>query len=125
MPVRRTEELGPLVAAAAGGDQAAWRTLTDRFSGLVWAIARNHRLSTMDAADVSQVVWLRLVEHVGRIRKPERLPGWIQTTTRNECLRLLKSSGRAIPTDSDTDLEPPAIPLEVDAGILTAERDQL
>ena len=40
-----------------------------------------------DGDDVSQTVWLRLVEHLGALREPDALPGWIRTTTRNECLR--------------------------------------
>ena len=32
-------------AAAAAGDQGAWEAIVDRFSGLVWATARAHRLS--------------------------------------------------------------------------------
>ena len=117
-------DLSTLVALAAMGDERAWVSITDRFAGLVWAVCRNHRLSNSDAADVGQVVWLRLVEHLGRIREPERLAGWIQTTTRNECLRILKTAGRTIPTDDDTELEPaePTLPAP-DARLLTAERD--
>ena len=62
----------------------------DRFSGLVWATARAHRLSSADAADVVQTTWLRLVENLDRIREPEALGGWLATTARRECLRLLR-----------------------------------
>src|SRR3954462_5922819 len=67
-----TAGLTELVLSAAEGDQAAWDALVDRFAGLVWSIARAHRLSAADAADVSQTTWLRLVEHLGRIRDPQR-----------------------------------------------------
>ena len=39
------EPVAPLLLAAASGDSAAWDTLVDRFSGLLWATARAHRLS--------------------------------------------------------------------------------
>ena len=61
------------VVAAAGGDSEAWERLVERFSGLVWAVARSHRLSDADAADVTQTTWLRLAEHLHRIRQPERV----------------------------------------------------
>ena len=96
-------DLTGLVAAAAGGDQAAWATLVNRFSGLVWSVARAHRLDQADAADVSQTTWLRLVEHLERIREPERVGAWLAATARHECLRVLRRSGRQVPTDLDLD----------------------
>jgi len=40
---------GDLLRAAAAGDEAAWNEIVDRFSSLVWATARAHRLSRDDA----------------------------------------------------------------------------
>ncbi|RZS82982.1 RNA polymerase sigma factor (sigma-70 family) [Motilibacter rhizosphaerae] len=88
--------VGVLVRAAAEGDAAAWDAIVERFARLVWGVARAHRLSASDAADVSQTVWLRLVEHLGRLREPEALAGWIATTARNESLRLLRQGGREL-----------------------------
>ena len=73
-----------LVHAAREGRQDAWDAIVDRFLPLVGAIIRRHRLSEADGDDVSQTVWLRLVEHLDALREPEALPGWIRTTTRNE-----------------------------------------
>lgn len=80
------------VTAAAAGDADAWNALVDRYSGLVWAVARGEGLSRADAADVSQTTWLRLAEHVGRIRAPERVGSWLATTARHECWRLAKTA---------------------------------
>ncbi len=93
-------DVAALVRAAAGGDQSAWNALVERFAGLVWHVARAHRLDAADAADVSQTVWLRLVESLPRLREPAAVPGWIVTTTRHECLRVIRRSGREIPDDS-------------------------
>ena len=48
-----------------------------RYSPLVMAITRSYQLDTVDAQDVSQTVWLRLVEHLGYLRTPDALPGWL------------------------------------------------
>ena len=53
----------------------------------------------VDAEDVSQVVWLRLVEHLSALREPAALPGWIATTTQRECLRLLRATRQDEPLD--------------------------
>jgi RNA polymerase sigma factor (sigma-70 family) len=116
---------GALVRAAAAGDQAAWDALVERFAPLLWSIARGHGLGSADAADVSQTTWLRLVEHLDRIREPDRLAGWLAVTARNECLRILRRSGRDVPSLEETiDLSDPRLP-PVEAGVLVEERDQL
>src|SRR3954451_4938556 len=101
---RPTAGLVQLVHAAADGDQEAWDALVDRFAGLVWSIARAHRLSATDAADVSQTTWLRLVEHLRPIRDPERGGAWIASTARHECLRVIRHAGRVV-ADGDRDLD--------------------
>ena len=63
--------------AATAGDRNAWDALVNRFAATVWAVARGHRLSAADAADVSQTTWLRLVENLHRIRGRSAWgPGW-------------------------------------------------
>jgi RNA polymerase sigma factor (sigma-70 family) len=112
-----------LVSAAIDHDGEAWDELVRRFAGLVAHTIRKFRLSSADAQDVSQLVWLRLVEHLGALREPAALPGWLVTTTRHECERHLRINGRSVATDP-TDLEPadrsgtPAI----DESLLADER---
>ncbi|WP_216849533.1 RNA polymerase sigma factor [Pimelobacter simplex] len=121
-----TGPLSMLVPAAREGDQDAWDTIVDRFAPLVDAIIRGHRLSEADGDDVSQTVWLRLVEHLGDLREPDALPGWIRTTTRHECLRLLAARGRVRPVDPQDDAGLDAVAEDTtDTGLLDAERAQL
>src|SRR5215211_7638838 len=79
---RDMSEVAELVRAAAEGDQAAWNGLVDRYNGLVWSVARSHRLATADASDVVQTTWLRLVENLGRLQDPDRVGAWLATTAR-------------------------------------------
>jgi RNA polymerase sigma factor (sigma-70 family) len=111
-----------LVKEAAVGNAVAWNGLVDRFSGLVWSIARKHRLATADAADVSQIVWLRLVEGLGTIRDPERIGAWLAAVTRHECVRMLRRSGREAPVDDTGMAETPAGDRHTDEDLLEAER---
>jgi RNA polymerase sigma factor (sigma-70 family) len=81
-----------LVVRARNGDKQAWDALVERYAPLVWSICRRHRLDVADADDVGQSVWLRLVEQLDRIRDPAALPGWLATTTRRECWRVLRAA---------------------------------
>jgi RNA polymerase sigma factor (sigma-70 family) len=93
------KRVAALVAAAAGGDEGAWSGLVDHFAGLVWSVIRGYRMSAADAADVSQTTWLRLAEHIHKVREPERVGAWLATTAGRECLRLIRHNQRAVPSD--------------------------
>lgn len=95
--------MSELVALAADGDQGAWREIVGRYSGLVWSVARSHNLSHTDADEVSQTTWLRLVEHLGRLREPERMGGWLAATARHESARVLRRAGRELLDDAPAD----------------------
>ncbi|HEY6789560.1 MAG TPA: sigma-70 family RNA polymerase sigma factor [Trebonia sp.] len=88
-----------LVAAAIAGDQSAWDALVDRYGSMLWSLTRSYRLAPADAADVVQTTWLRLVENLDRIVDPERLPGWLATTVRRECLRVSRRADIPRPGD--------------------------
>src|SRR6266540_1253387 len=104
LPGRTREEATPvpgdepsvtdLVARAGGGDERAWSALVARYAPLVWSVCRGYRLDEADAADVSQTVWLRLVEQLQTLRDPAALPGWLVTTTSRECVRMRMAAVR-------------------------------
>ena len=114
------ENTASLVAAAAGGDQAAWNRLVELHSGLLWGVARAHRLSGSDAADVVQTTWLRLVEHLPEIRNPDGVGAWLATTARRESLLTLRRGRRCEPCEQVVAVaEAPGL----DARLLDDERD--
>lgn len=113
--------VAPLLAGAAQGMDTAWREIVDRYSPLVSAVCHRHRISGADADDVTGAVWLQLVANLARIREPEALPGWIVTTTKHECLTLLRHRKRNVLTDSvrlDATVE-----TDFDAGLIATERE--
>jgi RNA polymerase sigma factor (sigma-70 family) len=102
----RTDDVGGLVLAAARGDATSWRALVERFSGLVWSVARGYGLANADAEEVYQTTWLRFAEHVGRLKEPDRAGAWLATTARHECFRLSRARTRVDLTDDLDGLAP-------------------
>ncbi len=115
-------EVAELLQLAATGNRAAWSALVGRYESLLWSVARSHRLDEASASDVVQTTWLRLVEHVGDLRNPDALAGWLATTARNECLRVLRHQSRQIPTQDDRMPEDVIAPVD-GARLLAQERD--
>jgi len=119
------DDTGLLVRSAANGDEVAWRGLVTRFSSLVWAVARAHRLTNADAADVYQTTWLRLAEHIGRIEHPDRIGAWLATAARRECLQSLRSAAKTAPTDDMDRLDiTPAAGNPTEEAVLAAETER-
>ena len=94
-----TGDLERMLQAAAGGDGAAWAAIVERFSSLVRSVGRRHRLPAQDVDDIAQTTWLRLFEHVERVREPNALGGWLVTTARHESLRVLARGARDVPCE--------------------------
>lgn len=97
-----------MLSLAARGDQNAWNALVDRFGQMVWSVARGFRLDDATAKDISQTVWLKLIENIDSIDDPERLPGWLATTCRRESMRVSRRQERDVPTVFEYDVEDPA-----------------
>jgi len=113
-----------LVARARSGDRQAWDALVERYAPLIWSICRRHRLGQADADDVGQSVWLRLLDQLDRVREPAALPGWLSTTTRRECLRVLSAAQGPHATIYALDVEslPDQRAGTADQELLAAER---
>jgi RNA polymerase sigma factor (sigma-70 family) len=123
--MRDDPSVAALVARVGEGDQAAWNELVERYSPLVWSICLQYQLNRQDIDDVGQNVWLLLVEHIGSLREPAALPGWLATTTRHEALRVLRASRRRDHADLPPDDQLPPGPADatIEQELITAERD--
>lgn len=98
-----------LVKLARDGDQSAKASLVDKLQRLVWHTIAEFGMSREDRQDVYAATFARLFEHLDTIRDPERLPGWIATTARNEAHTLLRARARVVVSDEmeeETDPRP-------------------
>lgn len=92
VPAVATSSVADLLLRAGDGDPAAWEEIVRRYGKLVSSTVRSFRLQDADALDAVQMTWLRLAENAHRVIFPERLGGWLATTARHECLRILRQS---------------------------------
>ena len=85
-----------LLLRVGDGDPVAWEEIVRRYGAVVSATVRSFRLQDADALDATQTTWLRLAEHAHQIQHPERLGGWLVTTARRICLRILSDAKRPL-----------------------------
>jgi len=110
-----------LVARCQRGDAAAWRVLVQRYQRLVYAVARRAGMDEHGAADVFQVVFTRLVEHLPRLREADKLQAWIVTTAKREVLAHWRRGKRTVSMTGDTEGGDPAAAFDVADGAAIPE----
>jgi RNA polymerase sigma factor (sigma-70 family) len=98
----RADRITALMSAARQGSDDAVGELVTEFSPLLWHVARAAGLSSGDAEDVLQTVWIRLLEHLDEIRTPAALGGWLVVTAKREAWRVRAAERKQIPTDTDS-----------------------
>lgn len=79
-----------MVAAAASGDERAWRRLVHRYKRLVYSIPRRYRLSDEDCDDIFQGVFASLVRDLPKIQDPGAITNWLITSTHRACWKASK-----------------------------------
>ncbi len=83
-----------------------------RFEPAVAAMITTYRLQEADARDATQRTWLRMLENHQQIREPEALGGWLKTTARRECLRILAEQRRLEPLPDGTEYADTGVDVE-------------
>ena len=81
-----------LMTRAANGDKQAWETLVERYAPLIWSTCRRYQLSSADAADIGQAIWLQLMDQLGKVRDLAALTGWLAATTQRECGKVRRAA---------------------------------
>jgi len=94
MAVVQADGLRQLIMAAREGDEAAWRALVDRYTGLLRSRCQRYRLSDEDTKDVVQTTWLLALQNLRQLRSDEHLAGWLATIAERECVRVLRGMSR-------------------------------
>ena len=107
------------------GNAESWNRLVERFTPLVWTVARSFGCNTADAAEITQITWLRLAENIDRIKYPERLGAWLVTTARRECIRHRRLRSRETTWGEPPPRHEAARAPSADLPVLLAERDDV
>src|SRR5438046_10052285 len=79
---------------AHGHSEEAFRTLVDRYAGLVYHAALRQARNPHTAQDVTQAVFIALAQKADRIRSGTILSGWLFRATRFALSNLAREETR-------------------------------
>ena len=111
----RVEPSDEQLATAAGrGDRTAFGALVERYRAPLVAYVAGIMGRDQDAEEVAQEALLRAWRHIGRLRQPERVGGWLHRITHNLAVSQMRKprlvslpANQALPTPASCDSSQP------------------
>jgi len=98
----RGERIASLVGEARQGSEEALGQIVTELTPMLWQVARAAGLSSGDAEDVVQTVWMRLIAHLDDIHTSAALTGWLVVTARREAWRVRAEGRKHFPADTES-----------------------
>ncbi len=96
-----------LLDACRAGDQNAWDLLVARYERLVFSVALRNGVTREEAADVTQMTFIALLESITRLRDEQRLASWLMSVARRLAWRQRRRSERERPLEQVSSAEDP------------------
>ena len=79
-----------LVDACLNGDESSWQELVELVTPAILAVCRMMRLSREESLDIFGQVCCILLENLKNLKSPEKIIGFVSTSTRREILRVIR-----------------------------------
>ncbi len=86
--VARPRSDADLIRGCRAGESDAWDALVGRYERLVFSVALRNGLGSEDAADVTQMAFVALLDSLSALRDDERLSSWLMTVARRQSWRV-------------------------------------
>jgi len=80
--------------------------LVERYQRLVFSVALRNGLSMEDAADITQLTFMALLDSIDQVRGVDRLGSWLMTVARRQAWRLRR---RAVQEQHSLGSVPPVV----------------
>ena len=90
-----------LVIQAQQGDRTALGELFERFYGHVFSIAWRRLGDFGEAQELTQDVFVQVMEKIGQLREPECFPGWLRTITHRSAINRGMRRAPEIPSEPE------------------------
>ena len=87
-----------MLTACRAGDQDAWELLVGRYERLVFSVALRNGVTREEAADITQMTFVALLESIGRLRDEQRLASWLMSVARRLAWRQRRRNQREYPS---------------------------
>ena len=106
-----SDDYTQLVKRCCKRDERAMRTLYDRMAPMAMGVCMRYARNREEAQDLMQDGFVKVFEHLGSLKSPERVGAWIHQIMVNVCIDYYYSR-RELRFLDDSDVEPVTMPLD-------------
>ena len=79
-------DINNLVRQLKAGDQEAWNMIVNRYSKTVYNMALNFAGNSDDAADITQDIFLKVYNNIGKFDGEKTFTAWLLRLSKNYCI---------------------------------------
>ncbi len=97
---RNWADLAIVVRRAQAGDRQAFGELVEQFQPTVYSIALRRLGNPSDALELSQEIFLHVLQRIDQLREPERFAGWLRQVAVR--MAINRATRRLAPTSVET-----------------------
>ena len=83
-----------LLTSCRAGDPEAWELLVERYERLVFSVALRNGVTREEAADITQMTFIALLESIEKLREEQRVASWLMSVARRLAWRQRRRSDR-------------------------------
>ncbi len=112
------EQLIDAVVRARAGDEKAWESLVRGLSGAVYRALASYGFPSEVREEVFQETFVKLVEHLDKIKEPLALPKWLMVCADNQAKNYLRRKARVFPVATVPEVDDS---VDVDVALLSRE----
>lgn len=123
--MQHLEEETEWVAAALGGDQAAFARLVERYTGAVYNLCYRMLANQQDAEDAAQEIFVRAYTRLSSFDRARRFSTWLLSIASNYCIDRLRRRRFAWLTLDDVAFWLPSGDRGPEGSALQRERDDV
>lgn len=105
-PVQAKDRDQELIRAALEGSEHAWKGLLTLYGDKIYGTALRFLANEKEAEDVTQEVWLQVIQKLPTFKGESRFGTWIYRVTMNKCLERLRKTKNDKMTRSIDELLP-------------------
>ena len=79
-------DINEIVRGLKAGDQEAWTMIVNRYSKTVYNMALNFAGNSDDAADITQDIFLKVYNNIGKFDGENTFTAWLLRLSKNYCI---------------------------------------
>jgi RNA polymerase sigma-70 factor (ECF subfamily) len=95
-------ETAELVLRAQDGDRAAYGRLVEQFERTVYSVCLNRLGNASEALELTQDVFLHVMNRIDQLREPERFAGWLRQVAAR--MAINRATRRVAPPSVETEI---------------------